>query len=218
MSISPVKISDSEVSVPVQSLMNTDCRCSTGFHCNLASLTTPQPSIVVEEDNIKIYIDWTFICSSNSIEQSFAILVGLYCLMNLKFHAYRSAIRFLYVYFLNDKQQQSNSIRRFFKEYNIELPDKLSRSVSPLEESMNDNKLDLDESENSDHVLTVVNEEKNNEVIRDESSISITKPRSVTRQTTHKRKADQLIDPENTGEENTPPTKRTTRSTNQKRR
>ena len=54
--------------------------------------------------------------------------------------------------------------------------------------------------------------------IRDESSISITKPHSVTRQTTHKRKADQLIDPENTGEENTPPTKRTTRSTNQKRR
>ncbi len=40
----------------------------------------------------------------------------------------------------------------------------------------------------------------------------------ISRQRAHKRKADQLIDPENTGEENTPPRKKTNRSTNRKRR
>ncbi|CAF4797260.1 unnamed protein product, partial [Rotaria sp. Silwood2] len=42
--------------------------------------------------------------------------------------------------------------------------------------------LDLYESENSNHDLTVVTEGKNNEVIRDESSISIPYPHPVIRQ------------------------------------
>jgi hypothetical protein len=45
VSISPVKIGDSGVDVSVQALMNTDCRCSTGFHRNLASLILELPRI-----------------------------------------------------------------------------------------------------------------------------------------------------------------------------
>ncbi|CAF3699171.1 unnamed protein product [Rotaria sp. Silwood1] len=115
-------------------------------------------------------------------------------------------------HFLNEKQQQSNSISRFSKVYNIKLQDKLSPFINQLEETTNSNTLDLQESENSDHDLTVVTEGKNNEVIRDESLISIPYPHPVIRQNAYKRKANQLIDPENTGEENTPSTKNTTRS------
>jgi hypothetical protein len=49
---------------------------------------------------------------------------------------------------------------------------------------------------------------KNNEIIHDESPISILHPVPIIRQSAHKRKADRLIDPENTGEENTPRTKK----------
>ncbi|CAF3919387.1 unnamed protein product [Rotaria magnacalcarata] len=178
---------------------------------------TPQPTIVVEDDNIKIYCDWTFICSSNSIEQSLAVLVGLYSLMNLKFHAYRAAVRFLYAYFLNDKQQQSNSIRRFCKEYNIELQSKPSASLNQLATKTNNNTLDPDELENSDHNSIIDSEEKNTAIIHDEDQTSLTifvpnNPRPAS-----KRKADQLIDPQNIDKENAPTTKRPTRSTNRKR-
>ncbi|CAF1446960.1 unnamed protein product [Rotaria sordida] len=116
------------------------------------------------------------------------------------------------------KQQQSNSISRFCKGYNIELQDKLSPFINQLEETTNSNTLDLYEPENDDHDLTVVTEGKNNEVIHDESSISTPHLHPVIRQNAYKRKADQLIDPENTGEENAPSTKKTTRSTRRKRR
>jgi hypothetical protein len=170
----------------------------------------------VEDDNIKIYLDWTLICSSYSIEQSLAVLVGLYCLMNLKFHAYRAAVRFLYAYFFNDKQQQSNSIRRFCREYNIELQDKPSSSLNQLEETTNNNTLDIDEPENTDHDLTVVSKENNNEKVDDESQISTPDLVPIKRSTTRKRKADQLIDSQNIDEENIPPPKKATRSTNRK--
>ncbi|CAF4285000.1 unnamed protein product, partial [Rotaria sordida] len=41
------------------------------------------------------------------------------------------------------KQQQSNSISRFCKVYNIELQDKLSPFVNQLEETTNSNTLGL---------------------------------------------------------------------------
>ncbi|CAF3902730.1 unnamed protein product [Rotaria sordida] len=104
------------------------------------------------------------------------------------------------------------------KRYNIELQDKLSPFINQLEETTNSNTLDLYEPENDDHDLTVVTEGKNNEVIHDESSISTPHLHPVIRQNAYKRKADQLIDPENTGEENAPSTKKTTRSTRRKRR
>ncbi|CAF4763684.1 unnamed protein product, partial [Rotaria sp. Silwood2] len=99
-------------------------------------------------------------CSSNSIEQSLTVFVGLYYLMNLKFHAYRAVIRFVYVYFSNDKQQQSNSIRRFCKEYNIELQNKPSPCLNPFEQTTNNNTLNLEELKDDDHDSTVVSEEK----------------------------------------------------------
>ncbi|CAF5158171.1 unnamed protein product, partial [Rotaria sp. Silwood1] len=45
---------------------------------------------------------------------------------------------------------------------NIELQDTLSPFVNQVEETTNSNTLDLYESENSDHDLTVVTEGKNN--------------------------------------------------------
>ncbi|CAF2729974.1 unnamed protein product [Rotaria sp. Silwood2] len=84
--------------------------------------------------------------------------------------------------FLNEKQQQSNSISRYCKVYNIKLQDKLSSFVNQLEETTNSNTLDLYVSENSDHDLTVITEGKNNEVIRNESSISIPYSHPVIRQ------------------------------------
>jgi hypothetical protein len=57
-------------------------------------------------------------------------------------------------------KQQSNSIRRFCKEYNIELQGKLSPSVNQLQETTNSNTLELYEPGNSPHDLTAVTEEK----------------------------------------------------------
>ncbi|CAF1478932.1 unnamed protein product [Rotaria sordida] len=112
---------------------------------------TPQPTMVIEENDIKIYVDWTFICSSNSMEQSLALVVGLYCLMNLTFPTYRTVVRFLYVYFMNDKQQQSNVIRKFCKVYNIQLQDNPSSSNAALleETKINDTYLN-DRRENNE--------------------------------------------------------------------
>jgi hypothetical protein len=100
-------------------------------------------------------------------------------------------------------KQQSNSIRRFCKEYNIELHGKLSAFFNTFEETTNNNTLELYEPGNSTHDLTVVTEEKTNEVIRDVSPISTTNTHQVIRQNVHKRKVDQSIDPENSGTENT---------------
>ncbi len=138
--------------------------------------------------------------------------------MNLKFHAYRAAVRFLYVYFFNDKQQQSNSIRRLCKEYNIELHDKPNSSVNQLEETTNNNTSNLDEPENDDLDLVVVSKQQNYENVDDEAHISPSDPEPVNRPTTRKRKADQLIDSPNIDEENIPPPRKTTQSTNRKRR
>jgi hypothetical protein len=138
--------------------------------------------------------------------------------MNLKFHVYRSAVRFLYAYFFNDKQQQSNSIRRFCKEYNIELHDKPNSSVNQLEETTNNNTLNLDEPENDDVDLVVVSKQQNYESANDEAHISPSHLEPVNRPTTRKRKVDQLIDSPNIDEENTPPPRKTTRSTYRKRR
>ena len=91
------------------------------------------------------------IYTSHSIEKSFSILVGSYRLLNLKFNPYRAAIRFLYVYFLNDKQQQSNVIRRFCKEYNIEIQDNIPSLPNQTEEAANstDNTLNYDVPEDT---------------------------------------------------------------------
>ncbi|CAF5018301.1 unnamed protein product, partial [Rotaria sp. Silwood1] len=173
---------------------------------------TPQPSMVVQDNNIKVYVDWTLVCNSDSFEQSFATFVGLYCLFDLKFYVHRTAIRFLYVYFLNDKQQQSNTIRRFCKEYNIELQHNFSPSANSLEEISNNNTSNFDEPQH-----TILTEQNNNEIVSDQFSIAVSNPRPTTRPNNCERKAAELIDSANSGEKNTSPTKKT-RSTNRKRR
>ncbi|CAF3978563.1 unnamed protein product, partial [Rotaria magnacalcarata] len=135
---------------------------------------TPQPTIVVEDDNIKFIVIGPSFVLQTQFEQSLAVLVDLYGLMNLKFHAYRAAIRFLYAYFLNDKQQQSNNIRRFCKEYNIELRNKPPASFDQLATKTNNNTLDPDELENSDHDLIIDSEEKNTAIIHNEDQSSMT--------------------------------------------
>ncbi|CAF4449325.1 unnamed protein product [Rotaria socialis] len=81
-------------------------------------LASPQPSILIDDENIKVYVDWSYVCSCTSIDQNIAVLVGLYFLLGLKLHPHRTTIRFLYVYLMADKNQQSHVIRRFCKEYN----------------------------------------------------------------------------------------------------
>ena len=79
------------------------------------------------------------------------LVVGLDCLMNLTFPIYRTAVRFLYVYFMNDKQQQSSDIRKFCKVYNIQLQDNPSSSNTVLlkETKINDTYLN-DRRENNE--------------------------------------------------------------------
>jgi hypothetical protein len=123
--------------------------------------------------------------------------------MNLKFQTYRTAVRFLYVYLMNDKQQQSNNIRKFCKEYNIELEDKLSSSSVVRSE----------ETKNSDADLTDMHEQYNSEEMCSEVQVPTPEPMTTDQQPTHKRKADQLLDSELLPEENVPPPKRTLRRT-----
>jgi len=77
---------------------------------------------------------------------------------------------------------------------------------------------DLDETENDDLDLVVVSKQQNYEKVDGEAHISPSDPKPVNRPTTRKRKADQLIDSPNIDEENTPPPRKTTRSTYRNRR
>ncbi|CAF1380950.1 unnamed protein product [Rotaria sp. Silwood1] len=176
--------------------------------------STPQPTIVIQDDNINIYVDWELICSSHSIEQSFAVLVGLYRLLNLKFNPYRSAIRFLYVYFLNDKQQPSNIIRRFCKEYNIEIQENLPSLANQNEEAADstNNTFSYDVPED-----ITADQEKENKNTSDQLSTPASNPQPITNQNSRKRKPARLTDPLTNDEQNTPPTKKT-RLSNPKRR
>jgi hypothetical protein len=199
--------------------------------------------MIVEDNDIKIYLDWTFICSSHSIEQALGILVGLYRLMNLKFHAYRTAARFFYVYFLNEKQQQSNSIRRFCNEYNIEIQDKPSVPINPLEEITNDDISNFDEPHESSNLdqpddissfdkpddisnfdesdgcnldLVVPSKKQTYESTHDKTHLSQSNAKTSNHRVNRKRKSDQFMNSTAIDQENAPPRKRMTRSTNRK--
>ncbi|CAF3054393.1 unnamed protein product, partial [Rotaria sp. Silwood2] len=99
----------------------------------------------------------------------------------------------------------------------IELQDKPSSSINQLEETAKNNTLNLDERENDDLDLVVVSKKQNYESVGNEANISPSDPEPMNRSNTRKRKSDRLIDSPNIDKENTPPRK-TTRSTNQKRR
>jgi hypothetical protein len=174
--------------------------------------------MVVEDNEVKIYLDWTFVCSSTSIEQSLGIIVGLYSLMNLKFNTYRTALRFLYVYFMNDKLQQSNNIRKFCKEYNIALQDKpSSSSISRFEETENNNGLINHENKNTDVDSTIMYEHNSNGPTLSDIQVSASEPIATDQQAIRKRKVDQLLDSEVLREQNGPPTKKNTRVLREKR-
>ncbi|CAF4108891.1 unnamed protein product [Adineta steineri] len=175
---------------------------------------TPQPSIVIEDDGIKVYLDWTCVCSSSSIEQSLGIIVSLYCIMNLKFHPHRTAIRFLYVYFLNEKQHQSNCIRKFCKEYNIELEDKSSSTpIDRLEEIENVDPPLNKETEQDDENLFIDKKQDSPTEMINVAQIIQAEPMSIDPQINQKRKSDQLVDEQASDNENAPPTKKTARPT-----
>ncbi|CAF3989990.1 unnamed protein product, partial [Rotaria sp. Silwood1] len=71
--------------------------------------------------------------------------------MNLKFHCFRTAIRFLHVRFMNNIQQQSNNIWTFCKECNTELQDKPSLSSYSSSERIKNNEASLsDDTANND--------------------------------------------------------------------
>ncbi len=71
---------------------------------------------------------------------------------------------------------------------------------------------------NPDIRYLTFSKQQNYESAGDEAHISPSDPEPSNRRTTRKRKSDQLIDSPNIDEENIPPPKKTTRSTNQKRR
>ncbi|CAF3934891.1 unnamed protein product, partial [Rotaria sp. Silwood1] len=199
---------------------------------------TPLPTIQVEDDHLNVYLDWTFICSSKSIEESIAVLVGLYSLMDLKFNTYRTTARFLYVYLMNDQQKQPNNISKIFKEYNIELQYKSTSSlqlqhepsssvqlqrqspsfVEKIKEINNNNDIFPDDLPDSVHDLIIDVEEYEAEGINAEIPTSKTILMKSTSKPSQKRKSADL--PQNTDlgeEENIPPRKKTTNSKRSKR-
>ncbi|CAF1296475.1 unnamed protein product [Rotaria sordida] len=205
---------------------------------------TPLPTIQVEEDHFNVYLDWTFICSSKSIEESIAILIGLYSLMDLKFNTYRMAARFLYAYLINDQQKQPNNIRKIFKEHSIELvcmpissvqhqhqssiqlqhqssiqlQHQSPSSVEQIKEINNNNNFFPDDRDDSVHDLVIDDEENDEQEININISTSKTILMKSTPKPSQKRKANHL--PENTDlgeEENTPPRKKLTNSKRTKR-
>ncbi|CAF1455330.1 unnamed protein product [Adineta steineri] len=119
--------------------------------------------------------------------------------------------------FLNEKQHQSNCIRKVCKEYNIELQDKtLSSPVYCLKEIENTDQPLNKETEQNDENLIIDNKQDNPEEITNVTQIFQAEPMSTDPQISHKRKADQLVDEQALYKENTPPTKKPTRSTRRK--
>jgi len=194
---------------------------------------TPLPTIQVEDDHFNVYLDWTFICSSKSIEESIAILIGLYSLMDLKFNMHRVVARFFYAYLMNDQQKQPNNIRKIFKEHSIELvcnpissvqlqhqyqssiqlQQQSPSSVEQIKEINNKNNFFPDDRDDSVHDLVIDNEENDEQQININISISKTILMKSTPKSCQKRKANHL--PENTDlgeEENTPSRKKLTNS------
>ncbi|CAF1395908.1 unnamed protein product [Rotaria sordida] len=199
---------------------------------------TPLPTIQVVDDHLNIYLDWTFICSSKSIEESIAILIGLYSLMDLKFNTYRVAARFFYAYLMNDQQKQPNNIRKIFKEHSIELvcnpissvqlqhqyqssiqlQHQSPSSVEQIKEINNNKDFFPDDRDDRVHDLVIDNEENDEQQININISTSKTILMKSTPKSCQKRKANHL--PENTDlgeEENTPPRKKLTNSKQTKR-
>ncbi|CAF1009503.1 unnamed protein product [Adineta steineri] len=118
---------------------------------------------------------------------------------------------------LNEKQHQSNCIRKFCKEYNIELQDKpLSSPVYCLEEIENTDPPLNKETEQNDENLIIDNKQDRAEKITNVSQIFQVEPMSTDPQISHKRKADQLVDEQVLYNENTPPTKKPPQSTRRK--
>ncbi|CAF2034026.1 unnamed protein product [Rotaria magnacalcarata] len=183
----------------------------------IMKLASPQPSILIDDENIKVYVDWSYVCSCTSIDQSIAVLVGLYFLLNLKLDPHRTAIRFLYVYLMVDKGQQSNVIRRFCKEYNIQLPDKPVLKINYRQGIKSSNSvLDNDKTDHDD-VLTVLQEENNNEQLPDNTQLTQCESVSSNQQSPAKRKIDEMNNLEPMSNENNPPCKRRGRPTRRKR-
>ena len=138
--------------------------------------------------------------------------------MNLKFHPHRTASRFLYVYLMNDKYQQSNIIRRFCKEYNIEVQDKpILTSVSRSERIENNELLVDGDTTNDNNALTNSHEQNNSKQISDQIHVLQFLPISPDQQSPSKRKANQIYESEQSLTENYPPTKKPARATRRKR-
>ncbi|CAF3653232.1 unnamed protein product [Rotaria sp. Silwood1] len=105
---------------------------------------------------------------------------------------------------MNDKQKQSNKIRRFCKEYNIELQDESSLSSNPRYERTENYEASL----NNDGGITVMYEQNVHQQIFNEVQILPFQSIASDQQSIHKRKADEICDLEPSPEENTPLTKK----------
>ena len=116
-----------------------------------------------------------------------------------------------------DKGQQSNVIRRFCKEYNIQLPDKPVLKINYRQGIKSSNSmLDSDKTDHDD-VLTVLQEENNNEQLPDDTQLTQCEYASSHQQNPAKRKIDEMNNLEPMSNENNPPCKRRGRPTRRKR-
>ncbi|CAF4186156.1 unnamed protein product, partial [Adineta steineri] len=101
--------------------------------------------------------------------------------------------------------------------YNIELQDKPSLSpIHCLEEIENTDPPLNKETEQNDENLVIDNKQDSPEEITNVTQIFQAEPMSTDPQISHKRNANQLVDEQVLYNENTPPTKRPTRSTRRK--
>ncbi|CAF0980148.1 unnamed protein product [Didymodactylos carnosus] len=128
--------------------------------------TTPYPTLKLEENQIKTFLDWQTVTETDSINDAVAILVSFYRLFELKFSTHCRAIRLLYIVLLNEKKYFSNSIRRvlidckfdFGQEKKALLIEKINTTTEKDEEDKgdgsNDSSLEDDNEQKEDPITT----------------------------------------------------------------
>ena len=125
-------------------------------------------------------------------------------------------MRCLYMYLLADKGQQSTVIRRFCKEYNIQLPDKSALKINYRRGIKSNNSVPNNDTMNHDGALTVLQEDNSSEQVPDKTHTIQFESVSSHHQSQSKRKIDEANDLEPTSNENNPPCKRRDKATRRK--
>lgn len=154
-----------------------------------------------------------------SIEQSIALVIGLYFLLDLKLHPHRTTMRFLYFYLLADKNQQSNVIHRFCKEYDSHIADNPPLRVENHQLATNNTLVHHNSTTKRDGALSAVQHGNKSRQLSGQTNKMQPEPESVSNQQSSpsKRKVDDVYGSEQQSSDNNPPAKRPIRATRRKR-